>query len=105
MSKTNAVDLFSVTDLIGIFSWFAGNKDKSQDITVKTVGGEKIRGPVQQVTAEYIGLSFNDQFAEGDFSGTIIPLRAVASVEFHLKAAGGSAGSEPPRTALPRDVA
>jgi hypothetical protein len=101
LSNTSAVDLFLNTELVGVIGWLSTNNNKVQNVSVKTINGGILTGNVVQVTPEYIALSYNDQFAEGDFSGTIIPIRAIASIDFRLPAANNSSGStqysRPPR--------
>jgi hypothetical protein len=91
LNRTHAVDFFSNHDLLGLFSWLSRNGDRVDSVHVKTAGGETVSGAVVQVTANYVALSYGDQLSEMPFSGTVVPLTAVSSVDFHLKGSNGTA--------------
>lgn len=89
LATTRAQTLFSSDDIFSLLVWFVQNPAQIRWIKISTIDGKVIDGPVVQLTNNYCAVSLDDQHAENDFSGTIIPLSAITSIQFALQNASG----------------
>lgn len=65
-----------------------------QNVSVKTVDGKAFNGHLEQITNSYICVSHNDRLAENPFSGTIILINMITSIDFYLPHEGHGLGSD-----------